>query len=214
MMPSQPPSGPTPDAGAVARPRWWGWAAHVLEYLLGFLSLSVFAAYALSRGDTPTDQFWIDAFRLVSPIAALECLAMRRLPMPPNRLVLGANLWLMLGGAASWIHWWDLLRLYQYIGEVSLFMAMMLVGVLTIARSEAGFVGAAGPAEAVRRASWLLLLAVMVAAGWAWWMSGHYGASSVAPVIALAWLNRALKFYVRRQALKLPANVSGVPPHV
>lgn len=206
---------PAASAGPAARRAGWrGWVAVVLEYLLGFLSLSVFAAYALSRGNTPSDQFWIDAFRLAGPIALLECLAMRGLPMPPNRLVLGANVWLMIGGAAAWLQWWELLQAYQRIGEASLFMGMVLVGALTLYGSEAGFVGAHGPAATVRRASLLLLLAVLCATAWAWVMRGHYGISSVAPVIILAWLNRALKFYVRRRAATegSPALVAG-PPH-
>jgi hypothetical protein len=172
----------------------------VLEYLLGFFALAVFAAYAFAQG-APTPERFVSAFKLASCLAALELelLLWRKATAakPINRLIIGANVWLIVGGAAAFLQQWWLLQLYQRFGEASLFAAMLAVGLVT-AWLPGGFVGALGSAQRVRLASSALFGAVALALGVAVAYKGDVRLAAVLPVIALSWLNRALQLYASK----------------
>lgn len=74
-------------------------AITVIEYLLGFLALAIFVAYAYAQG-TPTVPRWEAAFKLGAVLAALEIAILFARKPPMNRLILGGNLWLLAGGLA------------------------------------------------------------------------------------------------------------------
>jgi len=169
----------------------------LLEYLLGFLALAVFAAYAFGAGP-PSDARWIAAFKLGGALAAIELAVLLRRADPANRLILGANLWLMLGGAAALLQQWWWLQAYQRVGEAGLFVCMLLVGAVATLASPAGFVAQAGDPRRVLRASWVLILCVTAALGCALAFRGDVKLAAVAPVITLSWVGRALRRYVRR----------------
>lgn len=178
-------------------------ATAVLEYLLGFFALAVFAAYAFAQG-APTPERFVSAFKLASSLAALELAvllwrkaAANQLTKPINRLIIGANVWLIVGGAAAVLQQWWLLQLYQRFGEASLFAAMLAVGLVT-AWLPGGFVGAIGSAQRVRLASGALFGAVALALGVAVAYKGDVRLAAVLPVIALSWLNRALQLYASK----------------
>jgi hypothetical protein len=71
-----------------------------VEYLLGFLALAIFAALAFGKG-TPTDERMVFAFKIGAGVAAVELAVLLLRSTPTNRLILGANVWLMAGGAAA-----------------------------------------------------------------------------------------------------------------
>ncbi len=75
-------------------------ALAVLEYLLGFLALAVFAAVAFGSG-APSDDRLIGAFKLGALLAAIELCVLLLRTAPANRLIIGANLWLLAGGTAA-----------------------------------------------------------------------------------------------------------------
>jgi hypothetical protein len=164
----------------------------VLEYLIGFLALAIFAYLAFGRGQ-PTDESFVFAFKASALVAVVEvCLLLARVS-PANRLILGANLWLIAGGVAGLLEQWWWLRIYQQFGEASLFMSMLLVGLVSTVSSPAGFIAKQGPAPSVLRASLVLLAAVGCALAVAVYFRGNVKYAAVLPVIALSWLNRLLR---------------------
>jgi hypothetical protein len=180
-------------------------AVAVLEYLAGFIALVVFASLAFGRG-SPTDESFVFAFKVSSVLAALELAFLLARRTPANRLILGANLWLIAGGAAAFLEQWWWLRIYQQFGEASLFSAMLLVGVISTLRSPSGFIANLGPRGAVRRSSLMLLACVAAALFVAIHFRGDVKYAAVIPVIALSWLNRLLRHRLPSEATSLPSD--------
>ncbi|AKJ27131.1 hypothetical protein [Caldimonas brevitalea] len=169
----------------------------IVEYALGFLALALFGAYALASG-TPTPQRWIAAFKIASCVAIAELVVLAARRSPANRLIIGANLWLLIGGTAAFLEQWWVLQAYERFGEASLFVAILLVGLFTTLVSRAGFVAAEGERQRVLLASGAMLLAVIGALVVAVVYRGNIKLAAVFPVIGLSWLNRALRAVVSR----------------
>lgn len=171
----------------------------IIEYLLGFLALAFFAFLAFGGGPA-TDERLVFAFKASAPVAVVEIAALLWRRIPANRLILGANLWLVAGGTAAFLEQWWWLKGYQQLDEASLFISMVVVGLATTSFSPAGFVGVAGP----RRPVVLAALALLAAVGIALFAAVHFRDdvkfSAVVPVIALSWLNRLLRRAVPRVA--------------
>jgi len=174
-------------------------AIAILEYLLGFLALAVFAAVAFSAG-SPTDERLIAAFKLGAALAAAELAVLWARTAPANRLIVGANAWLLAGGLAAFTEQWWWLKAYQRLGETSLFLSMLGVGIAATAFSSTGFVAVDGPRRKVVKASWALLAAVLVAGAVSVQFRGDVKWAAVLPVIALSWLNRLLARAVKQDA--------------
>jgi hypothetical protein len=167
-------------------------ALAILEYALGFLALAVFAALAFGGGKA-TDEQMIYAFKVGAVIAAFELAVLFWRREPANRLIIGANLWLLVGGVAAILEQWWLLKGYQKIGEAGLFVAMLAVGLLTTAISPSGFIAATGQRSRVLWSSAALVAAVLLALVAALHFRGDVRLAAVLPVIALSWLNRLLR---------------------
>lgn len=168
--------------------------------LVQFFPLSLFATYAFQRG-APTNERWVTAFELAALAAVIQLLILLPQRRPMNRLILGANVYLLIGGAAALTRQWWVLDVYGVLRESAIFLAMLGVGVVATFATPAGFVAVAGaPPEDVRRASlWLLgvTLAAFVAAVV---FRGHRAWAAVVPVITLAVLQRVLASRVRSKA--------------
>ena len=164
----------------------------VIEYLLGFMALALFAYLAFGRGPTSDEQF-VSAFKICGAVALIELVALLARTTPANRLIIGTNLWLIAGGIAAFLEQWWFLRVYQHFGEASLFIAMLCVGILATVASPAGFIGKRGQRDKVLRASVLLAAAVAVALLAAIYFRGNVKFAAVLPVIALSWLGRLLR---------------------
>ncbi len=171
----------------------------IVEYLLGFLALALFAFLAFGSGP-PTDERLLFAFKVSAPVAVIELAVLWWRAAPANRLILGANLWLTAGGLAALLQQWWWLKGYQQLGEAGLFISMALVGMATTAFSPEGFVAVAGPRRPVVLASLGLLAAVLLALWAAVHFRGDVKFAAVIPVIALSWFNRLLRRMVRRRA--------------
>ncbi len=171
----------------------------VLEYLLGFIALALFAYLAFGRGPS-TDESFVFAFKVSSLVAAVELGLLLARQSPANRLIVGANLWLIAGGVAAFLQQWWWLRVYQQFGEASLFAAIFLVGVYFTLSSPTGFIAKQGPKPIVRRASLVLLAAVVAALLVAIYFRGNVKFAAVLPIIALSWLNRLLRYRVPSEA--------------
>ena len=171
----------------------------VIEYLLGFLALAVFAYLAFATGPQSDERF-VSAFKISSIVAVVELVVLLNRASPANRLIVGANLWLAIGGAAAFLQQWWLLRVYQHFGEASLFASMLAVGVASSIWSPAGFIGKFGVRRVVQQRSVLLLLGVGVALAVALYFRGNVKFAAVLPVIGLSWLNRLLRQGVTSEA--------------
>ena len=177
------------------RPHMKAVALAVIEYLLGFVALALFAFLAFGRGPA-TDDGFVHAFKVSGLFAAVEVAALLLRAKPANRLVLGANIWLIAGCLAAYLELWWWLRLYQQFGEASLFVSMLIVGLASTWLSPSGFVAKLGPTSEVRRASLLLLASVLAALVVAMYFRGDVKFAAVLPVIALSWFNRLLRLRV------------------
>jgi hypothetical protein len=169
----------------------------VFDYLIGFIALAFFAAYAFAQG-VPTDDRWVSAFKWGALIGMCELAFLMARKRPANRLIVGGNLWLCGGGISAFFEQWWYLKAYEKYGEASLFFFMLVVGFCTVGTSPAGFVGHAGEATRVRRASVVLLVAVLIVFAFAVLFQTNAKLAAVIPVVGLAWLNRALRIYVDR----------------
>jgi hypothetical protein len=164
----------------------------IAEYLLGFLALAIFA-YLAFASDPTSDERFVYAFKIASVVAVVELAVLLTRDSAANRLVIGANIWLAVGGAAAFLEVWWVLRVYQRFGEASLFASMFAVGLVSMAVSPAGFIGKAGKRSVVLQRSVILLLAVGAALTTAVYYRGNVKYAAVFPVIALSWLYRLLR---------------------
>ncbi len=169
----------------------------VIEYLLGFIALAVFVAYAYANG-TPTVARWEAAFKLGAVLAALEIAVLSFRKAPMNRLILGGNIWLLAGGLAFLAGQESFLRVYERLGEVSVFIAILTVGILTTAFSKNGFVGVEGASRAVIAQSLWLIAGVVAALCMAIYFKGNVKLAAVLPLTALAFLNRYLRYQIKK----------------
>lgn len=174
-------------------------ALAIAEYLLGFLALAVFAYLAFSGG-AASDERFVFAFKVAGCLALAELAVLFCRAAPANRLIVGANIWLLAGGLAAFAEQWWWLQAYQRLGESGLFISMLLVGLATTAFSSVGFVAAEGERRRVLIASILLLAAVLAALAASVRFRGTVQWAAVVPVIALSWINRLLKRSVGRSA--------------
>ncbi len=167
-------------------------ALAIVEYLLGFFALAVFAYLAFSGGAS-SDERLVFAFKVAGCIALAELAVLFYRAAPANRLIVGANLWLLAGGLAAFAEQWWWLKGYQRLGESGLFVSMLLVGLATTVFSAVGFVAVQGERRRVLIASTVLLAAVLAALLASVRFRGTVQWAAIVPVIALSWVNRLLK---------------------
>ncbi|UXI66203.1 hypothetical protein [Tahibacter amnicola] len=165
--------------------------------LVQFFPLSLFATYAYWMGEPSPDR-WLVAFQLGALAAAAQLAVLVRRTSPANRLILGANLYLLLGGAAVCFQQWWFLQMLDTLHESAILLCMLGVGVVTTIATPGGFVAVAdaGP-SAIRRASLWLLAATVAACGVAFLFRGNRTLAAAVPIIALALAQRWLSHRVR-----------------
>lgn len=173
-------------------PRWF-------FALIQFLPLSLFAAYAFWSG-APDEARWQQAFQWASLAALVQLAIVLPQRRPASRLVLAANLYLLLGGLAFFSRQWWFLQAYDALRESAIFIIMLAVGIVTTVASRAGYVAACtAPREAVVRASAWLLAATVLALVASVAYRGDRFLAAVYPIIALAILQRVLLYRLGRQ---------------
>lgn len=173
-------------------PRW-------LFALVQFLPLSFFASYAFWYG-APDEARWRDAFQFASLASLLQLAIVLPQRRPVSRLVLAANLYLLLGGVAFLTHQWWFLRMYDVMRESAIFISMLVVGVVSTIGTRAGFVASeVAPRVAVIRASSLLLVATVVGLIMSVVFRGNRYLAAVFPILALAILQRVLMHRLRHK---------------
>ena len=190
----------------VAVPRW-------IFALIQFLPLSLFASYAFWYG-APDESRWQNAFQLASVAALVQLAIVLPQRRPTSRLVLAANLYLLLGGLAFFAHQWWFLKLYGSLRESAIFIIMLAVGAVTTVGSRAGFVAACSlPRAAVVRASLWLLGATALALAVSLAYRGDRYVAAVYPILVLAVLHRVLLYRLARHHGATANNSSKPVPH-
>jgi hypothetical protein len=170
----------------------------VLGYLLGYVALAIFAMIAFGSGP-PTDAIWRRAFLIGGGVAVAELCVLWIMPIPANRLVIAANVYLAAGGAAFALKQWWFLRGYEKFGLSGILLAMFLVGLLTTFATKAGFVGMQAPQALVRRASYVMLGIVLLALASAQAVPKIDSATGAIIITVLAYSYRAMRNWVTRQ---------------
>jgi hypothetical protein len=169
----------------------------IIEYLLGFIALAVFVAYAYANG-MPTVARWEAAFKLGAVLAAVEMIILYLRKPPMNRLILGGNIWLLAGGLAFLFGQESFLRVYERLGEISVFVSILIVGIFATIFTKSGFICADASRQAVITHSLWLIAAVIAALCMAIYFKGDVKLAAVLPLTALAFLNRYLRYRIRK----------------
>ena len=170
--------------------------------LLAFLPLALFTTYALGNG-TPTSDRWVVAFQLGAVAALLQLVVVMPRPRPTNRLILGANLYLLVGGLAAFTEEWWVLQGYGALMESGVFLSMLMVGAVATFVTPTGFLTVTeAPAARVRIASiWLLAATGVALVASVVFRDDQMRWSAWVPMIVLAIVERALSQRLRTGAV-------------
>lgn len=171
------------------------------RFLLQFFPLTVFLKVAFLNG-TPQAAEWLNAFIWGGSVAivqlALSSFFSRGYPL--NRIILGVNFYLILGGVAVLANQIALLEMLNNLKESGIFLCMLIVGIFTTAASKSGFVGAVETSKRrdIRRYSMLLIVFTCFAVAASFWFRGQMIISAAVPLIVLSVATRLFKRRLQR----------------
>jgi hypothetical protein len=158
--------------------------------LLQFLPLTVFTLYSFRTG-VPSQDRLFNGFMIGAVVAVMQLLWIMRQERPANRLIMGVNLWLIIGGTAAFFQFWNILKVYRELREAGVLVCMLAIGTITTLLSPSGYVGSlTGETTRVRTYSFLLLFATLLALLCALYFRGNTLLAAVVPIVVLAVLNR------------------------
>lgn len=168
-------------------------ARHTAAELLQLLPILVFAARFVVAGELDLAEAhgqFLAAAALAVPLK-LGLIAAR---WPLNPILLGVDLWLVLGVVAFELPLPSLGAAYDALGPCSLFLAIAAVGLFGLP-TRTGLLGPPVPedVQATRRARLLLLLLGLGALLWSWYFRDDIRIGGGLPFIALNISRRALK---------------------
>lgn len=158
---------------------------------LQFAPLSAFVIYARVNGISP--EVWAGAFKLAALLAFVETLLLIYKKVPLNRLVLGTNLFLFLGGIGFQFHIVPILRWYGNMMEATLFAAIIAIGIVTTLCTSIGFIGVPNaPRHTVMQYSAILLVVAVGCFIFSLNASGNLLLAGVVPFLCLVLCRRLL----------------------
>jgi hypothetical protein len=180
---------------------WMKTIFDVGRVLLQFFPLSVFFKMAHLNGP-PQAADWMHAYQWGGAAAILQFALSMFFSQghPLNRIILGVNLYLMIGGVAVVTNQLALLEMLNNLKERAIFLCLLIVGILTTFASKAGFVGAIETSmkRDIRTYSiWLILLTCAALAA-SFWFKGQIIFSAAAPLIMLSVATRLFKRRLQR----------------
>mgnify|MGYP001216503790 CR=1 FL=1 len=169
-----------------------------IAQLFQFLPLSLFSMIAFGQPET-SDQSWFLAFEVAALVGFFQLLLMFKLKIIMSRLILSANIYLILGGLASLFQQWWYLAFYNTLQETGIFIVMILVGVITMTWSKNSFVGIDKTSVkeveeriSINKKSSYLFVAVLISLILSLIFKGDITLSAVTPIIFLALFQRYL----------------------
>jgi hypothetical protein len=170
--------------------------------LLQFLPLTVFLNVAFQNG-APQTADWLNAFMWGGVAAVLQLVLTYFLlqGLPFNRLILGVNFYLILGGAAVLTNQIALLKILGNLKESGIFLCVLIIGICTTVVSKAGFIGVmdiSSPSRLQQYSVWLLLLTFAAVAA-SFWFRGKPIFSAAIPLIVLSVASRLFKIRLQRK---------------
>jgi hypothetical protein len=163
--------------------------------LLSVLELAGLLAFLfmIMKRDSSGHVAWSSAFETGSTLVVLFYMFRLRHLASSNGLILGANVWLLLGGLATVAHLGVILAWYDTQREASVFMVIFLVGGLLTMLAPGGFVGVKAQRRQVLMASLALLAVVIVDIAVAAPFRGNLRWGAVVPMAALIWISRIVR---------------------
>jgi len=165
--------------------------------LIQFLPLSSFASFAFWNG-VPSNERWIQAFEFGALAGVIQLIIISFQPNPVNRLILGANLYLIVGGIAAFLQQWWLFKLYGSLQESAIFIFIFAVGLVSTFATAAGFLSVQTLAKSrVKNYSYYLLAATLIALCCSLLFQGDRAWSVVIPIIVLALLQRFFSYKLK-----------------
>lgn len=171
------------------------------RFLLQFFPLTIFLKVACQNG-TPQAADWLNAFIWGGSAAILQLGLSRFLSRgyPLNRIILGVNFYLILGGVAVLTNQMALLEVLNSLKESGIFLCMLIVGISTTVASKAGFVGVVkiSMQRHIKNYSMCLLFLTCVAVVASFWFRGKLIISAAVPLIVLSVANRLFKKRLQR----------------
>jgi hypothetical protein len=180
-----------------------------LAPLFQFLPLSLFSTIGFWQPQT-SNQNWLLAFQVAALVGIVQLLLLVKRKIVLSRLILSANLYLILGGLAAFFQQWWYLELYNSLQESAIFIMMLLVAIITMFSSTNGFVGIdkalitdAKERFKINRKSAYLFLGVLVSLVVSMFFKGNITLSTVTPIIFLAIFQRYLVHTYNQQTSQI-----------
>jgi hypothetical protein len=166
--------------------------------LFQFLPLSVFSIIGFWQPET-SNQSWLLAFQIAALVGICQLMLIIKLNIVMSRLILSANVYLILGGLASLLQQWWYLEIYNLLQESAIFIVMLLVAFITMLWSKNSFVGIdktlvkeVGEGNSINEKSSYLFVAVWISLIFSLIFKGNITLSVVVPIVFLALLQRYL----------------------
>jgi hypothetical protein len=175
--------------------------------LFQFAPLSLFITLAKKGGFT--NEAWEGAFIAGSLLAFVETLFLLWKGKPLNRLLLGANIYLIIGGVATALNLLWLLRLYSQLRASAIFIVIFGVGLITTVFTSRGFLGVPAISKhEVMRLSYILLGFTTICGIVSFWFREDVFLSGTLPVVTLIFIKWLLnKNHERNSGTSIPSGM-------
>ena len=164
-----------------------------------FLPLSFFSVFAFWHG-VPTNERWIAAFELAALIRLIQLTVAFFQQKAINRLVLGGNIYLIVGGVCAFFQYWSIFKLYNLCQESAIIGLMLVVGLGATLFTPAGFIAVESTNKyEVLKASYIMLFATSLVLLCTIVFRGKILYSMVIPIIFLLLLQNFLIRKIERK---------------
>ncbi|OFZ56007.1 MAG: hypothetical protein A2428_08645 [Bdellovibrionales bacterium RIFOXYC1_FULL_54_43] len=172
-----------------------------LYLALQFLPLAVFVAVARKNGFTP--EAWSIAFQSSAIFAFIETVLLVIAKKPLNRLLMGANLFLAIGGIAFLLELDTVLAFYGQMMETTLFLAVVIVGLVSTFFTSRGFIEVADrQPQDIRRYSQYLLVITATCTVVSVIFRGNVLLAGTVPFVALIVARKLLQTKLQRRTVQ------------
>jgi hypothetical protein len=141
----------------------------------------------------PTNERWVNAFEISALIGFVQIVVFSFQSKVVNRLVLGGNIYLMVGGVCALLHLWGVFKLYNALQESAIIICMLIVGIFTTFFTSSGFIAVEGKSKSETRLySYYLFLGTLIVLLCSVVFQGKILYSMVIPIAGLLFLYRFL----------------------
>ena len=158
-----------------------------------YIPLAVFLTIGYWGGEDGVEK-WQFAWRISSLLAVTAIYLSRKNLYSIDRIFLGVNIFLLVGGALSWLSIGEWLEVYGgTLRGVSLFVTLAVVGSVYTMFNARGFLNVERRSRASVQYSWILVAVALVAAGISWTYRGDRLLEGTIPFIMVYVASIVLK---------------------